>query len=193
MRIFDEHLTADFFFAGKNTVKAGFRTMNEATFEEIYEKTARPLWSYVSRIAGNSSLADDIVQETFMRFLRSPLNDDAEEKAVKSYLYKIATNLLYDQFRRRKLETKRQEQSFAETSNRDGFEMKLEESEMMRVFHKMKFQERALLWLAYVEECDHREIAEVLKLNRMSVRVLLFRARRRLANLIESEKGETVL
>ena len=100
MRIFNKDLTANFSFAVKTNVEAVSCPMNEATFEEIYEKTVRPLLSYVARISGNSALADDIVQETFLRYLRAPLK--VEDDAVKSYLYKIATNLVYDHFRQTK-------------------------------------------------------------------------------------------
>jgi RNA polymerase sigma-70 factor (ECF subfamily) len=51
-------------------------------------------------------------------------------------------------------------------------------------------QERALLWLAYVEGHQHTEIAEMLGLKSLSVRVLLFRARRKLVNLLEAKNLE---
>lgn len=53
-----------------------------------------------------------------------------------------------------------------------------------RVFEKLRPRERAMLWLAYVEGADHREIAEAVGVGVRSVRVLLFRARRRLATLM---------
>jgi RNA polymerase sigma-70 factor (ECF subfamily) len=47
------------------------------------------------------------------------------------------------------------------------------------------------MWLAYVEGADHCEIAETLGLREASVRVLLFRARRKLAHLLrEGGHGE---
>ena len=161
--------------------------MSEAAFEEIYERTARPLWSYVSRISGNSALADDIVQETFLRYLRSaPKN--ADEAGVKSYLYKIATNLVYDHFRKTQRENRLHFFAAAEPSSGIVEQPAAEETEMMRVFKDLKPRERALLWLAYVEGCEHREIAAVLNLSTVSIKVLLFRARRRLAALLETEK-----
>lgn len=45
-------------------------------------------------------------------------------------------------------------------------------------------EERALLWLAYVEGCRHEEIADMLEVKAGSVRVLLFRARRTLTRLL---------
>jgi RNA polymerase sigma-70 factor (ECF subfamily) len=44
------------------------------------------------------------------------------------------------------------------------------------------------LWLAYVEGMSHAEIAEATGLRAMSVRLLLFRARRRAATLLQPEE-----
>jgi RNA polymerase sigma-70 factor (ECF subfamily) len=156
--------------------------MDESGFEKLYEKTARPLRSYVERITGSATLADDILQETFLRYLRAPLK--VEDDAVKSYLYKIATNLVYDHFRQTKRASRWQillrTQPEAEIVD-DNF---AGETEMMQVFRHLQPQERALLWLAYVEGYQHREIAATLNLSVMSIKVLLFRARRKLAQML---------
>lgn len=164
--------------------------MDDTGFEELYEKTARPLWSYLSRISGSATLADDFLQETFFRYLRAPLKGGEDAAMLKSYLYKIATNLVYDHFRRVQRENRWQLLSAKEPERDTAYDTFTEQTEMMQIFHNLKPQERALLWLAYVEGYEHREIAGVLNLSAMSVRVLLFRARRKLAGLLESEKGE---
>jgi RNA polymerase sigma-70 factor, ECF subfamily len=56
----------------------------------------------------------------------------------------------------------------------------------LRFFRRLKSQEQLLLWLAYVEGFDHREIAAALGLREKSVRVLLFRARKKLGRTLES-------
>jgi DNA-directed RNA polymerase specialized sigma24 family protein len=48
----------------------------------------------------------------------------------------------------------------------------------------LNVRERALLWLAYVEEATHAEIAATMGCGERSVRVLLFRARRRMERLL---------
>jgi RNA polymerase sigma-70 factor (ECF subfamily) len=58
---------------------------------------------------------------------------------------------------------------------------------MARTFSKLKPQERQLVWLAYVEGSDHREIAAALGVRERSVRVLLHRAKQKLARLIKDE------
>src|SRR5437879_269555 len=67
--------------------------MDESEFNAFYQKTARPLWHYIYRVGGDSSLVDDILQETYIRFLHArALKQD--ELLMKAYLYKIATHLI---------------------------------------------------------------------------------------------------
>jgi RNA polymerase sigma factor (sigma-70 family) len=53
-----------------------------------------------------------------------------------------------------------------------------------QAFERLNPRERQLLWLAYVEGSNHVEIADCTGLRAKSVRLLLFRARQKLAELI---------
>ena len=50
-------------------------------------------------------------------------------------------------------------------------------------------RDRQLLWLAHAENYSHREIAEITGLAVTSIRLLLFRARREMAHLLEQKGG----
>ena len=54
---------------------------------------------------------------------------------------------------------------------------------------RMKPRERALLWLAYAQGSSHREIGDVLGIKSTSIKLLLFRARRKLAGILGSTGG----
>ena len=45
--------------------------MDEDTFRALYERTARPIWVYLLRMTGDAHAADDLLQETYYRFLRA--------------------------------------------------------------------------------------------------------------------------
>ena len=158
--------------------------MDEATFHAFYRETAPRLWSYIRREAGDAALADDILQETFYRFLRANL-PVLEQRQMKAYLYRTATSLLSDHWRRLKRE---QRWSLKTLLRKQAPENLGLGEDMTRMFQQLKPQERSLLWLAYVEGFDHQEIGAALKLKENSVRVLLFRARKKLAGFL-TEKG----
>lgn len=159
---------------------------DETQFEAFYGEHARPLLAYVRRIAaGDAALADDIVQESFLRFLGASSTAFGQSNFnEKAYLYRIATNLTYDYFRRSSREIKRQTNLAPEEI---VYEPRGFSNETAQIFDRLKMQERALLWLAYVEGQSHAEIAAALGLKSLSVRVLLFRARRKLVNLLEEK------
>src|ERR1700761_7716041 len=73
--------------------------MNSEEFAAFYERSARPLWAYLARVSGNAALADDLLQESFLRFLGADHPTDGEVSA-RRYLFRIATNLMRDHWRR---------------------------------------------------------------------------------------------
>ncbi len=166
--------------------------MDEAAFRAFYEEAAPKLRAYIRRGCGNAALADDILQESFYRFLRSDL-PPLEKHEMKGYLYRTASSLLADHWRRLQRERRWSLESFFRRDRaeqtRTGFAGDTGgTSDAMRLFARMKPQEQDLLWLAYVEGFDHREMASALQLAEKSVRVLLFRARKKLAGLLRKQK-----
>jgi len=163
--------------------------MDQTKFKAFYARTSKPLWAYIYRICGDAHLAEDLLQESYLRFLQKPPRDTGESQ-TRSYLYTIATRLNHDRWKRVKVHEKWR-LKFSEKKN-----SKLEnldeavglQTDMAGVFSELKPQERALLWLAYVEEHSHRSIGEILGLMEKSVRLALFRARKKLAEIL-SKKG----
>ena len=153
-------------------------SLNREAFRVFYSRTNRSLWAYVMRVSGRRDVADDLVQESYCRFLAAKLPEmDAAES--RSYLFKIATNLLRDRWPSRGV-------SDVVSATRQASEDDPEtRTDVRRAFEQLKPRERQLLWLAHVEGFDHREIARLTGLKVASIRVLLFRARRELARVLE--------
>lgn len=160
-------------------------SLTHAEFETFYRETARPLWAYLARLCGDRALADDLLQESYLRFCRARL--PAVRGEWKAYLYRIGTNLAADWWRqagRRVVVASVSE--IGDAADRPDAELAaVRRHELDRALATLKPRDRALLWLAYVEGSDHREIAKTLGLSRASVKVLLFRARRKLAEVLE--------
>ena len=56
--------------------------------------------------------------------------------------------------------------------------------DMARVFNTLRPEQRQLVWLAYVEGANHKEIGAALGVRERSVRVLPHRAKKKLAGLL---------
>jgi RNA polymerase sigma-70 factor (ECF subfamily) len=153
--------------------------MDEARFEAFYRSTAGSLWSYLYRLTGDAAAADDLLQKAFFRFLRAN-PAVASEEHQRRWIFKTATNLALDHFRETRRERARSEVALPPPAEpREALR-----HDMMKVFGELKPRERALLWLAHVEEADHEDIGETLGVKPQSVKVLLFRARKRLGELL---------
>jgi RNA polymerase sigma-70 factor (ECF subfamily) len=168
---------------------AGFM-MDEDSFRAFYDRTARGLWAYLARLTGDRQLAEDLLQETFYRFLRAAATYDNETHRRNS-LYHIATNLARDARRRSmaRAASVPAGDDIERVPSRQGAGATERMADFNRAMSRLKPRERAMLWLAYAEGASHREIADVLGLRPTSLKPLLFRARRKLAELLGRAPG----
>lgn len=162
--------------------------IDETRFRDLYQRFARPVWGYLRRVTGDASIADDLLQDTFCRLLTAgPAETDAD--AIRGWLFRVASNLAMDHFRRqgrapRALDEVAEPQ--VSTTPRDVLAART----MHDTLARLEPRERAILWLAYVEDVPHREIATAVGVREGSVRVLLFRAKQKLAGLLARVTGE---
>ena len=160
--------------------------MDEDAFRLFYDRTSRPLWAYLSRITGDGRLADDLLQEAYYRFLRAGATYD-NDAHQKNYLCRIATNLAHDLRRRPRVDAVQMDDTIDHTdpqSAGDAAGRVARRLDLSRAMARLKPRERNMLWLAYAQGSSHEEIAQALGLKRGSIKLLLFRARRRLAAML---------
>lgn len=161
--------------------------MDNEQFAAFYARSARSLWAYLARVSRDPALADDLTQESYIRFLCAAHPQDGEV-AARRYLFRIATNLLRDHWRR-------PQSSSIDDVPEEVFTAKCAEQQSDTVaalgpaMAKMRARDRQLLWLAYAEGYSHHEIAQITGLASASIRLLLFRARRKMAHLLRN-RGE---
>lgn len=170
-------------------VEAAHGPMDEETFRAFYDRTSRAVWVYLARVTGDRQLADDLLQEVFYRFFRANATH-ANEAHRRNSLFCFATNIARDANRRRlrfhaepvaidfegEDEALRVDERVAER-----FEAS---TDLARGMAQLKPIQREMLWLAYALGSSHAEIAEILGVKSGSVKILLLRARRKLAALL---------
>ncbi len=158
--------------------------MTESAFQQLYEATNKSLWAYIYKLVNDTALTDDIFQETYLRLLHAEVSR-LNEPQLKAYIFSIATNLLRDHWRKEKRERNWfEKEPDTELSGQQGFDVHLG-YDVNDAFQQLSAQNRSLLWLAYVEEYEHKEIAHMLTLNEKSIKVLLFRAKKKLMDILQ--------
>jgi RNA polymerase sigma-70 factor, ECF subfamily len=162
--------------------------MDQDSFSGLYERTARPLWVYLCRKTGDAQIADDLLQETYYRFLRARIVFESDSHR-KNYLFRVATNLVNDNYRRSKdVQLSDEFESFVAGDSGSTASEHQRRSDLARAMSKLRPRERDALWLAYAEGLSHREVAVALGVKITSMKVLLFRARQRLASLLRGKR-----
>ena len=163
--------------------------MGEEEFRAFYERTARPLWSYLSRITGDSQQASEVLQEAYYRFYRAGARHESEAHRRNS-LFRIATNVVRDAARRSRhyeeVPLEHDSPAAMQAVSRSPMPERQAEirTDLARAMKKLEPVQRELLWLAYAQGASHEEIASILGMRAISVRTLLLRARRKLARLL---------
>jgi RNA polymerase sigma-70 factor, ECF subfamily len=176
---------------GESRDDAALSVMGDEEFRAFYERTARPLWAYLSRITGDRHQADDLLQEAYYRMYRAGAKYENESHRRNS-LFQIATNLVRDAARRHKryeevpIENEAEEVKLPASTAGPIDDRAAARTDLARGMKQLEPVQREMLWLAYAEGASHEEIAEVLGLRAISVRTLLLRARRKLAAILTS-------
>lgn len=179
----------DMMMASARGVDDAIPAMDDEEFRTFYERTSRPLWSYLARTTGDRSRADDLLQETYYRFYRAGTSYESEAHRRNS-LFRIATNLVRDAARRAR---RYEEVPLDDESSPGGMprshgalpeRQATTRTDLARAMNRLEPMQRELLWLAYAQGASHEEIAGILGVRAISVRTLLLRARRKIAGYL---------
>lgn len=142
---------------------------NKADLAMLVERHHSPLMGFLYRMTGgNRSLAEDLVQETFLRVLRS-IHQYQYPRPFKPWLYMIATNLARDYYKRAEtryvMGSSEDETHFIseiELRPEDALVLEAEVSSVVKALHMLPTHQREVIVLRYCQELSLAEIAEAL-------------------------------
>lgn len=174
---------------------------DKGAFEELIRRHQHRVFAVAGGIIRRREDVEDIAQQVFVKAYFSLKRFD-QRAAFSTWLYKITVNECWDMLRKRKVrplvyeadlseEQARQVISSAETGkDQPDISDRLEARQRVeRLLDGLDERDRLMLILKEVEGFSIEEIAEVLDLNANTVKVRLFRARRRVVNRAR-ERGD---
>jgi len=162
-------------------------------FEEIYKAASGFVYNVALRITNNSSDADDVTQEVFVKIHRS-LKEFGFRSAFKTWIYRIAANTAINYYRQRARYERGKVEYDPDVHDREapddkGKELERQDAEgkVAALLDNLDPDQRACIVLREIEELDYRTIADTLGININTVRSRLKRAREKL--LAAGRKG----
>jgi len=160
-------------------------------FGELFERHHHRLFAFFYRMIGNTSAADDLAQEVFVRMLKYR-NGFGPESQFRAWMYQIARNVRADFLG--KLQSESSLSRAADDDIRIGFPDLLEKQERLSVLQRallaLPEDKRELLILARYEELKYEAIAAMLQIEVGAVKVRIHRAIRELRALFMKMSGE---
>jgi len=159
------------------------------TFLEAYDLHADAIYRHCYFRVFSKQRAEDLMQETFTKAWVY-LSKGNEVENIRALLYRIATNLMIDESRKKKedhLDALLQNNQISEPSYAGHQEIETQAilSDIIERMQELPDDERQLLTMRYVDDLDPKEIAEILEITPNNVSVKLNRAIKLLKGNIE--------
>lgn len=159
------------------TLLDGFRAGEDFALQQIVALYQRGMFLYVLRMVRNESDAEEIVQEAFLRAYRSR-NSFRGDSALKTWLYRIASNLSLNHLNKRKRESVSEEITAVDERTGALDEMLTDErlAATREALETLPPKQRQVLTLRVYEGKSLKEIAEILDSPLGTVKANLFHA-----------------
>jgi RNA polymerase sigma factor (sigma-70 family) len=163
------------------------RRGNDVAFEVLYDRHHRGILSFCRHMLGTREEAEDAVQQTFISAYNDLVASDRSIK-LKAWLYTIARNRCLSVLRgRREQAAEAIEVSTAGLA--DQVQERQELRELLADMRDLPHEQRAALVLAELGDLSHSDIGEILGVDPLKVKSLVFQAR---STLIESRDARAI-
>ncbi len=169
---------------------------DKEAYSDLYNLHAKAIYRFVYFRVGSREVAEDIMQETFLKLI--DVVDVVRMTNLRAYLYRIARNLVNDSHRAKsKNESVALDvASDAESVRGEGFmEASAELTMLSEALDELRSDWREIIILRHVESLTHQEIAQVIGRTSAYVRVNLHRATKALNakfnSQVEGDKNKT--
>jgi RNA polymerase sigma factor (sigma-70 family) len=172
---------------------------NLNAYSHLVDRYKDKAFNLAFRICCNTEEAEEVAQDSFLKAFRS-LRSFKMKSSFSTWLYRIVFNTSISHVRARKNRVLSLEDFPADATDFIGYDANEEEADeeyrkslVNFALQKLADEERALVTLFYYEEMNLDEIAEVTGINKTNLKVRLFRARRKMQEVIEKAEKKNLV
>ena len=157
--------------------------MKSTAWENLFRKYYNEALLYVFSFCHNRALAEDLVQEAYMRAIRSI---DEEKDSFKFWLFEVCRNLYFDTLRKNKKVEAITSDMPSNESLVDDVIQKDEYRALYKAISLLKDDFREIVRLYYFDSMSVKEIASIVDESVDNVKIKLYRARLKLKDILEA-------
>ncbi len=165
-------------------------------FTRLYETYYQRVLTYMAYRCENEDTSEDLTAQVFERVLNNLSTYKAGESPFEAWLFAIARNVVADFYRIQRLRGwlpwgKMQQQSAQLLSAETQLEQNENQQNLLAALHTLKPRERELLALRFGAEFTNRKIAAQTGLSEQNVAVIIFRALKKVKQILEEQNQLT--
>lgn len=166
--------------------------MNNELLKKLYLQYYNEIYLYLCSLCHNAAVAEDLAQETFLKAL---LSLDESHTNMRAWLYTVARNLYFNF--QKKYERHSSVSELPESTADEGTDDILnrivfsEQRKMLyRAMKRLDIRCREVLTLQYFGNLSQKEIADILHITAENVRVLAYRGKKQIKQIMEKMQNE---
>ena len=151
-------------------------------FQELFYSWHRPLCFFASRIIKDQDVAADLVQDVFVAFWKYDLSAFPNEKTIRTFLYTSVRNGCLNYLRDLEIRARNDRKAVPESEeDQDCFLLRQMESEVVtelfEAIDELPERCREIFYMAYLQEKEEKQIAELLRVSVNTVKTQKQRAK----------------
>ena len=166
---------------------------NDSALDTLVFRYHKPLYGYVYRLLQDEKLAEDIVQETFLKIYQQAKKGYIPDQ-FKPWMYKIATNSCKDYWK--KASTQREYFTDKEVGEKGQIhhiiDRQLERQWMIDSLNLLSLDYRTVLYLRFYQDLQYAEIALTLDIPLNTVKTRIARGLRHLEGILKEDERKGV-
>ena len=161
-----------------------FKKGDEKAFELLYNHFNTNIFNYLLKLLGNWDLAEDILEETFIKLYESNLE---ERGKLKNWLYRVATNLSYKALRKGSNKIVDYENLIMKEDNFKEEDL-LAKIQIRKALMKVPETQRIVIILKFYQGMKYKEISEVLGCPLGTVKTRMYEGLKKMQKLVKKDE-----
>ncbi|MBR6643164.1 MAG: RNA polymerase sigma factor [Lachnospiraceae bacterium] len=162
--------------------------MDNGLLKQLYLKYQKEIYLYLYSLCKNRDLAQDLMQETFLKAMLSLPN---EHTNVRAWFYMVARNLYFNYQKKEKKQVTLEEfdHEMCDENTLEVLEHLLQDERRRLLYQALQHlskDKREVLMLQYFGDLSQKEIAALLRKTPENIRILAYRGKKELREYMEA-------